>query len=189
MSSKWSRPSRISICHLLRPSGCFQFSPTMPESMLVAVPHCSLFCKEVHLIAIRNSSKELFLSSPSLPWHVQEHAVQRSCRDEFGPYFDENKNLVFFFFGRFLPSLSRLRISFIPFSTHSQSIMCVHVGMSHAKIAHVATSNSPLTDVWPVRALIEWCMFNLLSSISLEIASHPGSKYERSINTCIICLN
>ena len=49
------------------------------------------------------------------------------------------------------------------FLTHSQSVS-MHAGMSYAKMAHVATSSSPLTDVWPIRALIQRCMFSTTSS-------------------------
>ena len=79
--------------------------------------------------------------------------VNCCCRDSF------------FFFHLLLggsPFAIALRISFIPFSTHSQSV-CMRVGMAKARMAHVATSSSPLTYVWPVRALFEKCMFSSLS--------------------------
>ena len=87
------------------------------------------------------------------------------------------------------PFAIKLRISFIPFSTHSQSA-CLRVVMSNARVAHVAASSSPLNDVWPIRALIEKRMFSLLSfkkwtpAPTLAIASHRGSRHDPSVHTC-----
>ena len=61
-------------------------------------------------------------------------------------------------------------------------------GPPAVRVSHVAASSSPLTDVWPVRALIEKCIFSLLSSRSRLLLppshSRRGSRHDPSVHTC-----
>ena len=88
------------------------------------------------------------------------------------------KASIFFF--DVSPFVIALRISFIPFSTHSQS-MCVRVGMFHAKITHVATSNSPLIDVWP-RSWFNWMVHVPLTVCNLSRNRFPSWVTVRTVN-------
>ena len=143
MSSRWSVLQEF---RLLSPDAfwLFQLSPGMP-------PPAGL-----HLIV----GDPVFLQSSPLH-HYLFVACPGTCSTSSHPARGIWHLRVFSFAWRFSFAIA-FRISFIPFSTHSQSV-CMHVGKSDARMAHVAASSSPLTDVWPVRALIEKCMFNLLS--------------------------
>ena len=179
-------------CHLLMPSGRFSsFQVHLDQCLWRSAAGCPLFRKKIHLLlAIRCSSKALpcvTISSVACPGtcSTSSHPVGRDLI--FSPISVQTSECSLLLGVSF--SAVALRISFLPFSTHSQSV-CMRVGMSNARMAHVAASSSPLTDVWPVRALIERCMFSLLSfekktpASALAIASHLGSRHDPSVYNC-----